>query len=173
MSVTTGKKFAVDLQDTHKFIDYSTLMRGWNRKEVDSSLTFAQVVVSCRFAPSTPNARTTNHEPLDVFEHFPRTSKTRASKHPDHTLRHDAVLAAVHAAGAATLYPHLSLLLVGSGMLFMAWFFTMQVSNGKKTGTTAAEATARVVKEITVAAIASSLLGFGLLFLCLNVGIYV
>lgn len=68
----------------------------------------------------------------------------------------------------AAVYPHLSLLLVGSGLLFMAWFFTMQVSNGKQ-----ATDAGRFVKEITVAAIASSLLGFGLLFLCLNVGIYV
>lgn len=77
----------------------------------------------------------------------------------------------------AALYPTLSLALVGSGLLFMAWFFTLQVSNGQSSKPAASSSGSsgfgRFIQELLVAMVASVLLGFGLLFVCLNVGIYV
>jgi hypothetical protein len=76
---------------------------------------------------------------------------------------------------APTLYPHLSLLLAGSGLLFMALFFTMQVTTVRKAedGLGLGLNVPRFLKEVAMAFVACLLLGFGLLFVCLNVGIYV
>ena len=80
---------------------------------------------------------------------------------------------------SSTVYPHLSLVLVTTGLLFLGYLFTLQVTIGSKRGSaptnssTQTSGIARFVMEVLVAFIASVFLGFGLLFLCLNVGIYV
>lgn len=79
---------------------------------------------------------------------------------------------------SANMYPHLSLLLVSTGLLFLGYLFTLQVAVNSKRQSAPALASAstglsRFVGEVLVALIASLFLGFGLLFLALNVGIYV
>lgn len=81
---------------------------------------------------------------------------------------------------SASVYPHLSLLLVSTGLLFLGWFFTLQVTSSRSKASSDPSQSgklsgliSRIVKEAIIALVASSLLGFGLLFLCLNVGIYV
>jgi tellurite resistance protein TehA-like permease len=79
----------------------------------------------------------------------------------------------------ALYYPHLSILLSVIGLLFLGWFFTLQVSykkDAKKdmdSDNGIVGSMKRVLGEAVVAFLASFLLGFGLLFVCLNVGIYV
>ena len=78
---------------------------------------------------------------------------------------------------SSTVYPHLSLVLVTTGLLFLGYLFTLQVAVSSKRGaaglTSQSNGLSRLVMEILVALVASVFLGFGLLFLCLNVGIYV
>ena len=82
---------------------------------------------------------------------------------------------------SSLLYPHLCITFVSLGFLFLGWFFTLQVAAGKSSVNTkdSSEDTGlfgaikRMVSELVVAFVASLLLGFGLLFVCLNVGIYV
>lgn len=78
----------------------------------------------------------------------------------------------------STIYPHLSLVLTAFGLLLMAWFFTMQVSTNGESSKENNESSfsvslSKLIRELTVALIASSFIGFGLLFLALNVGLYV
>jgi len=63
------------------------------------------------------------------------------------------------------IFPHLTLILLGFGIFFTGWFFVYEVTTTKKT---------RVfLKELTVASVAATFMGFGTLFLLLWVGIYV
>ncbi|XP_065187617.1 transmembrane protein 258-like [Sycon ciliatum] len=64
-----------------------------------------------------------------------------------------------------TLFPQLTVLLLGIGLFFMAWFFVYEVTSTSKTRD--------LSKELLVSFVASIFLGFGSLFLLLWVGIYV
>lgn len=63
------------------------------------------------------------------------------------------------------VFPHLTLVLLGIGIFFTAWFFVYEVTSTKKTRS--------FKKEVLVALVASVFSGFGVLFLLLSVGIYV
>ncbi|CAH1250832.1 transmembrane protein 258 [Branchiostoma lanceolatum] len=63
------------------------------------------------------------------------------------------------------VYPHLTLVLMGIGIFFMAWFFVYEVTSNKYTRD--------LYKELLVSLVASLFMGFGVLFLLLWVGIYV
>ncbi|XP_046389898.1 transmembrane protein 258 [Ischnura elegans] len=63
------------------------------------------------------------------------------------------------------VFPHLSLLLLGIGVFFTAWFFVYEV--------TATKFTRDIFKELLVSLVAALFSGFGVLFLLLWVGIYV
>merc|ERR1712168_635311 len=63
------------------------------------------------------------------------------------------------------VYPHLTVVLLGIGIFFMAWFFVYEVTSTKFTRD--------IYKELLVSLVASIFMGFGLLFLLLWVGIYV
>ncbi|CAH1101070.1 unnamed protein product [Psylliodes chrysocephalus] len=63
------------------------------------------------------------------------------------------------------VFPHLTLVLLGIGVFFTAWFFVYEVTSTKKTRS--------LKKELLVALVASIFSGFGVLFLLLSVGIYV
>jgi len=63
------------------------------------------------------------------------------------------------------VFPHLSVVLLGIGIFFMAWFFVYEVTSTKFTRD--------IFKELSVALVASVFMGFGILFLLLWVGIYV
>ncbi|XP_078583030.1 dolichyl-diphosphooligosaccharide--protein glycosyltransferase subunit TMEM258 [Branchiostoma floridae x Branchiostoma japonicum] len=63
------------------------------------------------------------------------------------------------------VYPHLTLVLLGIGIFFMAWFFVYEVTSNKYTRD--------LYKELLVSLVASLFMGFGVLFLLLWVGIYV
>jgi len=63
------------------------------------------------------------------------------------------------------VFPHLTLVLLGIGIFFTAWFFVYEVTSTKYTR--------EVMKELMISAVASLFMGFGTLFLLLWVGIYV
>merc|ERR1712026_398409 len=63
------------------------------------------------------------------------------------------------------IYPHLTLILLGIGIFFTAWFFVYEVTSTKYTRD--------IYKELLVALFAAIFMGFGSLFLLLWVGIYV
>ncbi|KAF8782153.1 Transmembrane protein 258 like protein [Argiope bruennichi] len=63
------------------------------------------------------------------------------------------------------VYPHLTLVLLGIGLFFMAWFFVYEVTSTKFTRD--------IFKEAVISLVAAIFLGFGILFLLLWVGIYV
>ncbi|XP_014246012.1 transmembrane protein 258 [Cimex lectularius] len=63
------------------------------------------------------------------------------------------------------VFPHLSLILLGFGIFFTAWFFVYEVTSTKFTRD--------IFKELLIALVASAFSGFGILFLMLWVGIYV
>nr|XP_023018690.1 transmembrane protein 258 [Leptinotarsa decemlineata] len=63
------------------------------------------------------------------------------------------------------VFPHLTVVLLGIGIFFTAWFFVYEVTSSKKTRD--------LKKELLVALVASIFSGFGVLFLLLSVGIYV
>lgn len=63
------------------------------------------------------------------------------------------------------VFPHLTVVLLGIGIFFMAWFFVYEVTSTKFTRD--------LTKEMIVALVASIFMGFGVLFLLLWVGIYV
>ncbi|GIX85363.1 transmembrane protein 258 [Caerostris darwini] len=63
------------------------------------------------------------------------------------------------------VYPHLTLVLLGIGLFFMAWFFVYEVTSTKFTRD--------MFKELLISLVAAVFLGFGVLFLLLWVGIYV
>lgn len=63
------------------------------------------------------------------------------------------------------VFPHLTLVLLGIGVFFTAWFFVYEVTSTKQTRS--------LKKELLVALVASIFSGFGILFLLLSVGIYV
>ncbi|PAA78781.1 hypothetical protein BOX15_Mlig006314g6 [Macrostomum lignano] len=63
------------------------------------------------------------------------------------------------------VFPHLTLVLLGIGIFFTAWFFVYEV--------TANKFSRDIFKEILISLVASVFMGFGILFLCLWVGIYV
>uniref|UniRef100_A0A915BSQ9 Dolichyl-diphosphooligosaccharide-protein glycosyltransferase subunit TMEM258 n=1 Tax=Parascaris univalens TaxID=6257 RepID=A0A915BSQ9_PARUN len=64
-----------------------------------------------------------------------------------------------------SLYPQLTVLLLGIGLFFMAWFFVYEVTSTKYTRV--------LLKELLIASVAALFLGFGAVFLMLWVGIYV
>jgi hypothetical protein len=64
-----------------------------------------------------------------------------------------------------SIFPHLTLILLGIGVFFTAWFFVYEVTSTKKTRA--------LLKELVIAIVAASFMSFGLLFLLLWVGIYV
>merc|ERR1712156_691076 len=63
------------------------------------------------------------------------------------------------------VYPHLTLVLLGIGIFFTAWFFVYEVTSTKYTRD--------IYKELLVALFAALFMGFGTVFLLLWVGIYV
>merc|ERR1712072_1426333 len=63
------------------------------------------------------------------------------------------------------VYPHLTLVLLGIGVFFTAWFFVYEVTSTKYTRD--------IYKELLVALFAALFMGFGTVFLLLWVGIYV
>merc|ERR1712083_882120 len=63
------------------------------------------------------------------------------------------------------VFPHLTLVLLGIGLFFTAWFFVYEVTSTKFTR--------EIMKELVISAVASLFMGFGTLFLLLWVGIYV
>merc|ERR1712233_178195 len=63
------------------------------------------------------------------------------------------------------VFPHLTIVLLGIGLFFTAWFFVYEVTSSKFTR--------EIFKELLIAAVASVFMGFGTLFLLLWVGIYV
>ncbi|CAB4069528.1 Transmembrane protein 258 [Lepeophtheirus salmonis] len=63
------------------------------------------------------------------------------------------------------IYPHLSLVLLGIGLFFTAWFFVYEVTSTKFTR--------EPIKEVLISVIASLFMGLGTLFLLLWIGIYV
>lgn len=63
------------------------------------------------------------------------------------------------------VFPHLTVVLLGIGIFFMAWFFVYEVTSNKFTRD--------VFKELLVSLVASVFMGFGVLFLLLWVGIFV
>lgn len=63
------------------------------------------------------------------------------------------------------IYPHLTVVLLGFGIFFMAWFFVYEVTSTKFTRD--------IFKELLVSLFAAVFMGFGVLFLLLWVGIYV
>lgn len=63
------------------------------------------------------------------------------------------------------VYPHLTLILLGIGIFFTAWFFVYEVTSTKYTRD--------LYKELLVALFAALFMGFGTVFLLLWVGIYI
>merc|ERR1712221_35690 len=63
------------------------------------------------------------------------------------------------------IYPHLTLILLGIGIFFTAWFFVYEVTSTKYSRD--------IYKELLVALFAAIFMGFGSMFLLLWVGIYV
>ncbi|XP_034254229.1 transmembrane protein 258 [Thrips palmi] len=63
------------------------------------------------------------------------------------------------------VFPHLTIVLLGIGIFFTAWFFVYEVTSTKYTRD--------VFKELLVALVAAIFSGMGMLFLMLWVGIYV
>lgn len=63
------------------------------------------------------------------------------------------------------VFPHLTIVLLGIGIFFTAWFFVYEVTSTKYTRD--------VFKELVVALVAAIFSGMGMLFLMLWVGIYV
>merc|ERR1712198_139012 len=63
------------------------------------------------------------------------------------------------------VFPHLTLVLLGIGLFFTAWFFVYEVTSTKFTR--------EITKELVISAVAALFMGFGTLFLLLWVGIYV
>ncbi|XP_029649637.2 transmembrane protein 258 [Octopus sinensis] len=63
------------------------------------------------------------------------------------------------------VFPHLTVVLLGIGIFFMAWFFVYEVTSTKFSRD--------IYKELLVSLFASVFMGFGVLFLLLWVGIYV
>ena len=63
------------------------------------------------------------------------------------------------------IFPHLTIVLLGIGIFFTAWFFVYEVTSTKYTRD--------IFKELLVALVAAIFSGMGVLFLMLWVGIYV
>ncbi|XP_051003111.1 transmembrane protein 258-like [Acomys russatus] len=63
------------------------------------------------------------------------------------------------------VFLHLTVVLLDVGVLFTAWFFVYDVTSTKRTRD--------IYKELLISLVASLLMGFGVLFLLLWVGIYV
>lgn len=63
------------------------------------------------------------------------------------------------------VFPHLTVVLLGIGIFFTAWFFVYEVTSTKFTRD--------IFKELLVALVAAIFSGFGFVFLLLWVGIYV
>ncbi|KAK6627790.1 hypothetical protein RUM44_010269 [Polyplax serrata] len=63
------------------------------------------------------------------------------------------------------VFPHLTVVLLGIGIFFTAWFFVYEVTSNKSNRS--------LFKELLVALVAAFFSGFGVLFLLLWVGIYV
>ena len=130
-------------------------------------------------AATDPRALTCCSCPLSIVTYF--ANRSRFAIKTDLSPRGHKVMAinvvGFEAPVSSTVYPHLSLVLVSTGLLFLGYLFTLQVTgNGKRNATAAAvqsSGLARLIMEVLVAFVASVFLGFGLLFLCLNVGIYV
>ncbi|CAD6196073.1 unnamed protein product [Caenorhabditis auriculariae] len=62
-------------------------------------------------------------------------------------------------------FPHLTIILCATGLLFASWFMVLEVTSNKYNRS--------ILKELTIASLAALFLGFGTTFLLLWVGIYV
>ena len=79
------------------------------------------------------------------------------------------------------VFPHLTLVLLGIGLFFTAWFFVYEVGLDIKLSVLFKEIcrshlpsfTREIMMELVISAVASLFMGFGTLFLLLWVGIYV
>ena len=79
------------------------------------------------------------------------------------------------------VFPHLTLVLLGIGLFFTAWFFVYEVCIDLEVlkclnpylQVTSTKFTREIMKELVISAVASLFMGFGTLFLLLWVGIYV
>ena len=79
------------------------------------------------------------------------------------------------------VFPHLTLVLLGIGLFFTAWFFVYEVVRSLKSffadllcfKVTSTKFTRELTKELVISGVASLFMGFGTLFLLLWVGIYV
>ena len=79
------------------------------------------------------------------------------------------------------VFPHLTLVLLGIGLFFTAWFFVYEVVKSLKSffahllcfKVTSTKFTRELTKELVISGVASLFMGFGTLFLLLWVGIYV
>ena len=79
------------------------------------------------------------------------------------------------------VFPHLTLVLLGIGLFFTAWFFVYEVGNYSDSNyfqknsnqVTSTKFTRELTKELVISGVASLFMGFGTLFLLLWVGIYV
>ena len=78
------------------------------------------------------------------------------------------------------VFPHLSIVLLGIGLFFTAWFFVYEVKIVSRLliyntiiKVTSSKFTREFFKEFLIASVASVFMGFGTLFLLLWVGIYV
>ena len=79
------------------------------------------------------------------------------------------------------VFPHLTLVLLGIGLFFTAWFFVYEVAKNLNlvlsqllySQVTSTKFTRELTKELIISGVASLFMGFGTLFLLLWVGIYV
>ena len=81
------------------------------------------------------------------------------------------------------VFPHLTLVLLGIGLFFTAWFFVYEVAKPRARNllliqllccqVTSTKFTRELTKELVISGVASLFMGFGTLFLLLWVGIYV
>jgi len=63
------------------------------------------------------------------------------------------------------VFPHLTIVLLGIGIFFTAWFFVYEVTSTKFTRD--------IFKELLISLVAALFSGFGIVFLLLWVGIFV
>ncbi|XP_059964855.1 transmembrane protein 258-like [Mesoplodon densirostris] len=63
------------------------------------------------------------------------------------------------------VFPHLTVVLLATGMFFTAWFLVYEVTSTKYTWD--------IYKKLLISSVASLFMGFGVLFPLLWVGIYV
>lgn len=71
-------------------------------------------------------------------------------------------------------FPHLSLLLLLTGLITMGWFFTLIVTTSRNQSIDSiGSKSTKLVKELFVSFLGSIFFGFGTLFLLLSVGLFI